>query len=72
MHLLIKPRKDSPDIAAVTPQSAGWRYIGFSARELVPGATVSFLDNSNELCLVVFSGIVSVQIEDTVWKERRR
>jgi 5-deoxy-glucuronate isomerase len=69
MHLLIKPRKDSPEVASVTPQSAGWRYISFSARKLVPGATASFLDNSNELCVVVLSGIVSVQIEDTAWKE---
>jgi 5-deoxy-glucuronate isomerase len=69
MHLLIKPRKDSPEVASVTPQSAGWRYISFSARKLVPGAKVSFLDNSNELCVVVLSGIVSVQMEDTAWKE---
>jgi 5-deoxy-glucuronate isomerase len=69
MHLLIKPRKDSSEIASVTPQSAGWRYISFSARKLVPDATVSFLDNSNELCVVVLSGIVSVQTEDTAWKE---
>ena len=69
MHLLIKPRKDSPEVVSVTPQSAGWRYISFSARKLVPGATVSFLDNSNELCVVVLSGIVSVQMEDTGWKE---
>ena len=70
MHLLIKPRKDSPDVASVTPQSAGWRYISFSARKLVPGATVSFFNRtSNELCVVVLSGIVSVQIEDTAWKE---
>jgi 5-deoxy-glucuronate isomerase len=69
MRLLIKPRKDSPEVVSVTPQSAGWRYISFSARKLVPGATVSFLDNSNELCVVVLSGIVSVQMEDTGWKE---
>jgi 5-deoxy-glucuronate isomerase len=69
MHLLIKPRKDSPEIASVTPQSAGWQYISFSASKLAPGETVSFLDNSNELCVVVLSGIVSVQMEDTAWKE---
>jgi 5-deoxy-glucuronate isomerase len=69
MHLLIKPRKDSPEIASVTPQSAGWRYISFSASQLAPGETVSFLDHANELCVVVLSGIVSAQTEDTVWKE---
>jgi len=69
MHLLIKPRKDSKEVASVTPQSAGWRYISFSARKLAPGETVSFLDHSNELCVVVLSGIVSAQMEDTAWQE---
>jgi 5-deoxy-glucuronate isomerase len=69
MHLLIRPRKDSREIATVTPQSAGWRYISFSARTLAAGETLSFLDNSNELCVVVLSGIVSAQTEDSAWKE---
>jgi 5-deoxy-glucuronate isomerase len=69
MHLLIKPRRDSQEIVSVTPQSAGWRYISFSARKLAPGETQSFSDNSNELCVVVLSGIVSAQTEDFNWKE---
>jgi 5-deoxy-glucuronate isomerase len=69
MHLLIKPRTDSQEIASVTPQSAGWRYISFSARKLAPGETVSFLDNSNELCVVILSGIVSAQTQDAAWQE---
>ena len=64
MHLLIKPRKDSQEIVSVTPKSAGWRYISFSAHRQAPGETVSFLDNSNELCVVVLSGIVSAQTEE--------
>ncbi len=69
MNLLIKPRKDSQEIVSVTPQSAGWRYISFSAHKLAPGETVSFSDNSNELCVVVLSGIVSAQTEDLIGRK---
>ena len=31
MNLLVKPKKDSEEIVSVTPQSAGWRYVSFSA-----------------------------------------
>jgi 5-deoxy-glucuronate isomerase len=69
MNLLIKPKKDSQQIVSVTPASAGWRYISFSAYQLAPGETVSLLDSSNELCAVVLSGIVSAQTEDDNWNE---
>jgi len=69
MNLLIKPQKDSQQIVSVTPASAGWHYISFSAYQLAPGGTVTLSDNSNELCAVVLSGIVSAQTEGHDWKE---
>jgi 5-deoxy-glucuronate isomerase len=69
MKLLIKPKKDSQEIVSVTPRSAGWRYISFSAHKLSPGETVSFSDASNELCVVVLSGIVTASSEGYDWKE---
>jgi 5-deoxy-glucuronate isomerase len=69
MNLLIKPKKDSQQIVSVTPASAGWRYVSFSAYRLAPGGTVTVSDNSNELCAVVLSGIVSAQTEDHDWSE---
>jgi 5-deoxy-glucuronate isomerase len=69
MNLLIKPKKDSREIVSVTPASAGWRYISFSAHQLAPGETLALSDNSNELCVVVLSGIVSAQTEGYDWKE---
>ena len=69
MNLLIKPQKKAGEIVSVTPQSAGWRYVSFSAHKLAPGATLSFADNSNELCVVVLSGIVSAQTEGFDWKD---
>ncbi len=69
MNLLVKPKKDSGEIVAVTPKSAGWRYVSFSASILAPGETVSFSDEANELCLVVLSGIVSAQTRNFTWNE---
>jgi 5-deoxy-glucuronate isomerase len=69
MNLLIKPQMASSEIASVTPQSAGWRYVSFSAYKLSPGETLSFSDSSKELCVVVLSGIVSAQTEGYDWKE---
>jgi len=69
MNLLVRPKKNSREIVSVTPQSAGWRYVSFSAHILAPGETRSFADNSNELCVVVLSGIVSAQTEGFDWKE---
>ena len=69
MNLLIKPKRDSQEIVSVTPASAGWRYISFSAHQLAAGQTLAFSDNSNELCVVVLTGIVSAKTEGHDWKE---
>ena len=69
MNLIVKPRKGSKEIVSVTPASAGWRYISFSAYQLAAGETLDLSDNSNELCAVVLSGIVSAETEGHSWKE---
>ena len=42
MSLLVKGRANGRDIVTVTPQSAGWKYVGFSAHRLAAGESVSF------------------------------
>jgi 5-deoxy-glucuronate isomerase len=69
INLLIKPKKNSQQIVSVTPQSAGWRYVSFSAYQLATGATLTLSENANELCVVVLSGNVSGQTEGQTWKE---
>ena len=34
MSLLVKGKREGRDIVEVTPQTAGWRYVGFSAHRL--------------------------------------
>jgi 5-deoxy-glucuronate isomerase len=69
MNLIVKPKKRSKEIVSVTPASAGWRYISFSAYRLAPDETLALWDDSNELCTVVLSGIVTARTEDQDWKE---
>src|ERR1700688_4698620 len=69
VNLLVRPNKNSRDIVSVTPESAGWSYVSFSAHKLAPGETLSFSGNSNELCVVVLTGMVSAHTEDFDWKE---
>jgi 5-deoxy-glucuronate isomerase len=48
------------DLVVVTPRSAGWSYVGFSAHRLLAGARREWTEPGRELCLVVLSGEVEV------------
>ena len=61
MTLLVKARREGRDIVGVTPQSAGWRYVGFSAHRLQDGESVAIDRPADELCIVVLGGIVSLR-----------
>jgi 5-deoxy-glucuronate isomerase len=70
MNLLVKARRSGRDIVAVTPQSAGWRYVGFSAHRLAAGESMTIDRPDNEICIVVLGGTVSVaQRDGAAWAE---
>jgi 5-deoxy-glucuronate isomerase len=64
MSLLVKARREGRDIVRVTPESAGWRYVGFSAHRLMPDEAMTIDPSSDELCVVVLGGTVSVRQRD--------
>ncbi len=55
-RLLVKPRGKSGRVIEVTPQSAGWTYVGFELHRVETGQTVSGHSTSRETCLVWISG----------------
>ena len=57
-QLLVHPHAPERDgrVLAVTPQSAGWTYVGFEVFDLVDGAVVERETSDTEVCLVVISG----------------
>jgi len=50
------PRDERGTTLLVTPESAGWRYIGFEVRKLAPGETTEGNSEGTELCLVLVGG----------------
>lgn len=67
--LLIKPDLTRREIAIVTPHSAGWQYVGFAAAILEHGEKLTLPAVAEEQCIVVVTGIVSVDAGDEKWVE---
>lgn len=67
MSLLAKANKQQKEIVNVTPQSAGWEYVGFRVVKLERGGQEVWQDSGRECCLVVLSGKVSVSVGEHEW-----
>jgi 5-deoxy-glucuronate isomerase len=55
-NLLVRPRTDGGSIHAITPQSAGWRYVGFEVVDMRAGDVVERHTGDREYCLVLVRG----------------
>jgi 5-deoxy-glucuronate isomerase len=51
MSLLVKARRSGKEIVKVTPQSAGWKYVGFAAYRLAAGETITLDADQLERCI---------------------
>src|SRR5215475_8577082 len=69
MTLLVKAHRSGQEIVKVTPQSAGWKYVGFAAYRLGPGETITLAADALERCIVVLRGTVSVRAAESSWTE---
>jgi len=49
----------------ITPQSAGWTYVGFDLVKLAPGQTVEADCGDREVCLVLVSGRAAITVDAT-------
>lgn len=45
----------------ITPQNAGWSYVGFDAYQLREGDSINLASGDRELCLVIVSGKMDFQ-----------
>ena len=58
----------TPDAAGcvlnITPESAGWRHIGFQVHRLTPKQAVVGGTGTRETCLVVLAGTASIVVDD--------
>ena len=60
--LLAKAAPSGRQIVEVTPERAGWTHVGFRALRLASGETEAVATGERELCLVVLTGRVDVQV----------
>ena len=58
--LLRKPFGTRGKVHQITPESAGWRYVGFSLYHLRPGDKVAEVTGEREVILVVVEGKVRI------------
>jgi len=69
VSLLVKARREGRDIVRVTPASAGWTYVGFSAHRLAPGERMTLDLAGREACIVVLAGRVAVRWRGQAWSD---
>ncbi|MEO8675713.1 MAG: 5-deoxy-glucuronate isomerase [Casimicrobiaceae bacterium] len=67
--LIVKAARAGQSIARVTPESAGWRRVGFEALRLAVGEKYVGATGARELCIVVVAGKVSIASGEHVWDD---
>lgn len=65
--LLLRPRADRGKIFDVTPESAGWRHVGFGLYRLRAGDSVGEDTGTNEQILVMVEGKAHVHAAGQDW-----
>lgn len=69
-HLL--SRHHTPDASgrtqSITPESAGWKHVGFEVFHLKPGQQVQQDTGNEEVCLVLVSGKADVSTRTDSWE----
>jgi len=69
MSLLVHSRAPDADgtVLEVTPESAGWEYVGFRVVRLGMGKAYSHVEAGREACLVVLTGTVTIEAGGERW-----
>jgi 5-deoxy-glucuronate isomerase len=58
--LRVRPNGTAGMVHAITPQSAGWTYVGFELHKLKPGERAGAETGDREVCLVLVTGKAEV------------
>lgn len=63
MSLLRRPSKEQGVVHDITPESVGWKYVGFELQMFAQGNTIVGESEGNEVILVVVEGILDAEVE---------
>ena len=69
LSLKVPAKKGSGRIVHVTPESAGWTYVGFDLYRLKTGESASGITKDREACLVFVTGKGHVTADQTSFGE---
>ena len=70
--LLVPSRASvAPDglLVSVTPQSAGWSYVGFEVYRLLLGSRLERTTEGREVCAVILSGRADISFGAILYEE---
>ncbi len=65
--LLRRAARGQGTVQAITPESAGWQYVGFSDHRLRRGETVSHEPDGRERVVIVLEGAATIRAGDERW-----
>ncbi|MDH3595728.1 MAG: 5-deoxy-glucuronate isomerase [Rhodospirillales bacterium] len=70
-RLLVHPHEPDAEghVLGVTPESAGWRYVGFDVYRLEPGQRLARDTGQREVCLVLLTGKAHVTAGGTRYED---
>jgi 5-deoxy-glucuronate isomerase len=65
MSLRVRPHAPDADgcVLEVTPQSAGWKHVGFKAVKLDSGQSHQGGEQGREACLVILTGTADIEVD---------
>lgn len=68
----LRVRSVAPDadgrVLVITPESAGWQYVGFEVRRLRAGQQAALTSTGREVCVVILTGIADVLVGDIAFR----
>lgn len=67
-YLLVKPNLTRREYITVTPESAGWEHLSFTAVRLAKGEEWHFDTDENELALTILGGTLDFHSNQGEWK----
>lgn len=71
-NLLVQAKEKADqdgNVIKITPESAGWDYVGFEVYKLTAGQSFEKSTHDKEMAVVILSGIANVTTKNNVWKE---
>jgi len=72
MNLVVRPRPEPAadgTVLRVTPESAGWRHVGFEVCRLARGESLTRDTSGHELCVVLLSGRADLTFAGREWPD---